>query len=206
MAINQAVGDIIAVTLNGLWHVQRVQSTLTYRVTSVVGAPTTSGFATALDTAFNAANKLYQRWRECCPSNYTLNYVDIQTIRPTRVVRDTFSKLLGGLSGQASSTANIAAVISKRGSLANRHNMGSIHVPYTNLDVGMHDGIVGNAMQASLLNLSLEVVGPYAVGALGNVVPVIWGPKTPTVSYDITSAFGQQTVRVMRRRTVGVGK
>lgn len=202
----QNVGDIIFVGLNGLWHGQKTLNTFYYKVQSIVGGPTNSTFSAALHAAFNAATKLYQRFRECCPTQYVLDHVDFQTVWPVKIVRNTYALGVAGLAGQASSTANMASVMVRKGDVANKKNRGTLHVPMSNLDVGMANGIIGAALQASQVNLGTEMIATYAAGGLGAVFPVLWSPKTPTVSQAILQAFGETTARIMRRRTVGVGK
>lgn len=205
--VNQNVGDVIQVTMKGVWHGQMVQNILKYGVASITGAPSTSTFAAGLQTALIGAGGLYAKFLACCPPQYNLGYVDIQTIAPLRVVASTFNPTMAGTYGQDSSTANLAAVITKYGDFANRRNIGSIHIPTANLDPEMSNGSISNALTTALIALAPLIASDISMSGLGSVTPVLLRAKGTTAqAIPIQSCQIRLTVRTMRRRTVGVGK
>lgn len=206
MAILQNVGDIIQVTFLGLWHSQQVQNTFRYQVFGLVGSPTVTTVAAQLEALLTSVGNLEQLFLALCPPQYALSGIRIQTIVPTRVAASVFTSASVGTFGFGSSTANLAGVITRRGALANKHNVGSIHVPYPNLDTGITNGKVSTGWVTAGLSLAGFMVTNLTVSGGTQMAPVLsWG-KAIINTTQIDDAFVQATLRTMRRRTVGVGK
>jgi len=206
MGVTQNVGDVIQVTLLGRWHNQQVQSILKYTVSALSGSVTTGFFATAIDTKFKASAQLYPLFLACCPPEYFLANVRIQTIAPVRVVQDIFPNSTSGSYAQHSSTANLAAVITKYGGLANKHNRGALHIPLANLDPETSNGTISNGMLTAMNTLATYLFSDVSLTA-GVITPVLLRSKGTTgQAVPIVNAISQLTVRTMRSRTVGHGK
>jgi hypothetical protein len=207
MAVTQNVGDVIQVLYQGLWHGQRTLSTFKYGVSTLIGTPSVGAFASGMFGILNAAGSTIPLFLGCCPPQYFLNQVLIQTIAPTRVVSSVFAVSSNGTFGMDSSTANLAGVITRRGQLANKKNRGSLHVPLANLDTAISNGTIGAAYQTALGLLSDDMLLNVNPTGLGTCIPVLLKSKGLTSdAIPLVSGIVQLTVRVMRRRTVGVGK
>lgn len=202
----QAVGDIILISFDGVMLNQRLNSSFRYKVGSVVGGPTNNAFAAAIEAAIIAAGNLVPKFLACCPPSYLLNFIWVQTIAPVRVQKSIFSLSNVGTFGFDASTANVATVITRRGDLANKHNVGSLHVPNANLDTNASGGTISANQLTANNTLGTQMLQAITVGALGSIFPVLWNGGPTTNSTSITSTQSQLTTRVMRRRTVGVGK
>lgn len=201
----QSVGDVLLVTFDGFWHNQRTMTTFHYGVSAVTGGPSNDQFALALKNQMALAGGLIPTFLACCPPAYLLNNVWVQTLAPVRVVKTILSVALSGQFDGDSNTANLSTVVTRRGSLANRANIGSVHVPYPNLDADGSDGTIGAPMLAALGTFATQVRSQIAMVGTGTVIPVLFhGPAITDVNI-VTSTIVQLTVRTMRRRTVGRG-
>lgn len=205
MAIDQNIGDKILVSYVGEMFGQRLLSTFWYQVNTLVGAPNTTTFANALHTFLNAAGGMREKFLACCPPQYNLVATWVQTIEPTRVVKSIYLEAQVGTYAQDANTANLAGVISRRGGLANRKNQSSLHVPMANLDPDMSGGTLSAGQLAALEDLSAVVILQAPLSGVGTAFPIIRnGTGIGDVS-PILFAAPQDSVRVMRRRTLRVG-
>lgn len=202
-----SAGDVYEVTFRGSLDGQLILNTFHYGCSVVGGIPTPTTFAAAMDASISAAGGLASKFLACCPAAYVLNFIDYQDVAPVRYVKNTIAHGTGGTSGQDASTANLAGTVTRRGDLARRSNIGSLHVPYPNLDPGASGGLTSAALNTALNALALSMTLTLVLGGgVGTITPVLWKRPLATSVVPITQAFAQRTLRVMRRRTVGVGK
>jgi len=201
-------GQIYQVTLVGALHNQRTMNTFHYEVENVpAGGATVVQAAAALETAFEAAGGIIEKFLDCTPDNYTLAEMWIQCIGPTeRYVKVVVPESLSGQWTEAAGTANLSAVITRTTEKSGRSQQSSLHIP---IATGP-DTIFGGNLDADLLfNLNaLAAVIPAQFGVVPNLTfdPVIYHGPPPFLPADrIETATAQTTVRVMRRRTVGLG-
>ncbi len=139
---NLSVLDKVLVTLKGTFVGQTTMTTFPLVVTSMSGATTISIAANALYTKFVAANQLIQRYLGCMSDQYTLDEMWFQVLWPTRYRKVVIPSGLPGTIDGLVGTANVAAVISRFGDAANRHNMGSIHLPIPTNDQTITGGSI----------------------------------------------------------------
>lgn len=201
-----APGDVILTSFNGLWHGQKVLSTFYWGINTVTGAPSNAAFIAALDAQLLSGGNLVLKFLPCAPPQYTLVERWHQFVAPLRTQKVIVTSGLAGTGATASTTANVANVITRRGDLANKHNVGSLHVPASNANVGYANGLIGAAQQALLQTLATQMLAPVVMAGVGSVLPILWFKPSILNATPITSTTVQQTIRVMRRRTVGVGK
>lgn len=198
-------GDVMLVTFFGNLAGSTVLNTFHYAASTVVGAPTPAAYAAEVLAKLQTVNNLRDRFLGCCPPAYTMNELWVQFISSSR-----FRKLVGtinlpGTFAQDANTANLAGVITRTGSAARKDNIGSIHVPYPNLDPGVSGGITSAAWQAEAVLLAAVVDDVQTLATLGDITPVLFKGPPNTNAVPITDAFVQATLRVMRRRTKGLG-
>lgn len=199
------IGDKILITFSGSLFAQRILNTFWYQVSALTGTPNTTSFGTALNTAITGAATLKTAFLDCCPDNYNLDQTWIQFIDPVRVVKSVFNDNLPGTWGADTDTANVAGVITRRGNLAGRKRVGSLHVPISSDPTAITDGILVPGLLARMATLASELPIALGVGSLGQVNPILRnGPLTTDVTL-IDSAFTHNEVRTMRRRTLGRG-
>ena len=200
------IGDKIAVTMVGECLGQRVQQIMHYDVT------TASTIADTLEALLDLANGMIAdvvSWpnilRNNAPSNYTWQKLRCQRVWPSRSAFQEVTVNLAGLHAQAATTANVNGVITKRTLVGTRKGIGRMSTAPLASDeysAGVVTGGTLTGMTTLATVLNDEIVG--AVGAT-TADPVLWSRSTPTTSLLITSAAPQDTVRVMRRRTLRVG-
>lgn len=209
MAIPAAVGDIYLASLVGQLDNQLVINTLTYLLSGIGGAPSTDDICNDMDMFFNTAigmSSPYTRFLTTQPTEYVLNQVWIQCISPTRVRKMVYTKNLAGLSLVSGKWANSAQVITRRGDLATRSNVGSMHLVLPSQDPGSNGEISGGALTRLSAMAAWMTTSPTFPSGNGTVEPVLYHRnKTPNFTL-ITQAIPQLTVRTMHRRTVGLGK
>lgn len=170
----------------------------------------------ALDVfAAIGANSIIGAMRPLMSGEVAFTRVTTQFIHPTRFVVWDRAVVAGGDSAETCTAQNIALTIQKRAEVAGRHAQGSFHLG------GIADDMVafGFATAGAIANLtalatelqaSRVVVGltPSLFPAILNKVPI---PNTDPVKYEISGAtealqhLPHDTIRVMRRRTVGLG-
>lgn len=200
------VGDIVAVTMIGECLGQRVQQTQFYSViTPSINANTLDALqALGADIVADPVS-----WPNTmlvpAPSNYDWKKLRLQRVHPTR---SAFQEVLGlgaGLHVAAATTANVNAVITKRTLVGTRRGVGRMSgTPLA------PDQYTAGLLTAGTLS-EYNTVGTVLNDVLGGgadateIEPVLWSRATPTTSLLVTSAAAQDTVRVMRRRTLRVG-
>jgi len=202
-----AVGDRVMVTFRGTLAQQHILSTFWYGVSAITGVVNQTDAFTALRASLVAGGGLRPDYLACCPTNYTLDYIWIQNIRPTRWGKFTFGDNSPGTWAADAPTANTSGVITRRGDLAIRKAVSTLHVPISSTADVMADGLLTPAFKTPMTALAVEVI--KSITTAGTVVtyfPVIDNGPGGADFQVITSAFVQETARVMRRRTVGLGE
>lgn len=204
-AIN--IGDNVLVTVLGDLNGQRTMSQFGYVVSAMTGIQYDNIVFPLLRDQLCAANGLMDKFFACLPSNWSPGVMWIQTIRPFR-----FRKLVhvinntGPKSDYVANTSNLAGTITRRGDVANRKNISTLHVPCPTTEEWIDAADFG-----------LEAINAYAAlcqkiiltqTTVGNVVSfaasIIAGPNSND-AIPLTFAYPPGNVRVMRRRTKGVG-
>lgn len=201
-----SVGDKILVSFRGTMCNSQIISTFWYQISTLGSNVDYSANMSALRTSIAVANGLQAKFLACCPPEYVLLEMWLQRVDPTRYVSAKFSVVQDGTYGQHATTANLSAVITRRGDGANRKNLSSLHIPYSNEDPGITNGTVAATMLAAMDALTPLMVFSL-VGTAGSTFnPIIRNGPANIDSTIITQAFSQDTVRVMRRRTLRIGK
>jgi len=206
-----AVGDIVQIQARGFLHGQEVITSWWYR--NIVPGSTIDTIVVLdeLIDYFNISNNPpYLAYVACLPSDWTAGEVTAQQITPVRsVLRSKTSVPVAGGRG-AGTTPNVGSTVTKGTNLAGRSQIGSWHLP----GVATAD-MVGGYLQPALM-LALGTFASKSLNVL--TLPVTfsqWEPilihidptgVTPPTGSLLTRAVPQETVRIMRRRTVGVGK
>lgn len=201
---NIAVNDMALVTVVGQYLGQTTMNTYPYVANTVTGTVTVSAGLGALNTALLAGGALYQTQRECCPLNWTNSENWIQIIRPIRYRKFTFIGAGAGLFDDTALTANLQGSIERYSEETGRHEQGAVRIPIGTGPNVMTAGLL-EPDQVATLEEHAEVM-KFVVTAGG----VTWWPVTGVTAFGYTPLriFGtsvKPTVRVIRRRTVGLG-
>jgi len=204
-----AVGDIVAVKINGLLLGQRTITTFHYFVASPGSSPSTIAALDQFNAYFAAyAFGPYATFLECVPVTWVNEFNTVQQVTPVLSVA-RFNVLVDPGTRGAATTANLAAVVTKGTNFGGRDQVGSWHLP----GVAAADQTGGDLIAAleakmvlfgtsTLLSLTDPVTGIVFSPGLFHRNPE--APLTSTIT-PLTRAVPQTTIRVMRRRTVGFG-
>jgi len=202
---------IVEITYNYSFANQRYMNVLHYQKfapqTVVTDIPTELD-QIKTEAARVGAGTLSTAIHDCIPPNVDVDFVRVQEIYPSRSAVVDSGSLGAGSAINNAVTGNIAAVITKRTQFAGRDQVGAVHIPCVPPDE-CADGEIdnGGAYYASLQALAGKLIDnlvPVGTGALYR--PVLFHRLTqPPTSTQVWSTIVQPQVRVMRRRTVGLG-
>jgi len=203
---NVNVGDLMTWTLVGRVHGQRTMNTFHYRARIASSLPTQAAAAAAFDTFSKAAGGLEARLRGCTSQAFAIEERWFQIIKPARFEKIIITGSVAGNLDVAQTTQNIQASITRRGEMGNRKNVGGIRVVLGTSDDVVQNGIIepGQVANLELLAQSMEQTVVTA-GAVVTWDPLVSMPANTADYVNISQCFVQTTVRVIRRRTVGLG-
>lgn len=213
VAINAIMEAKVIYNANG----QELQNVLHY-APNVTGVGTeidiTDGFLTVFNS--NAVGTLIETMQQCMSQEVEIYELTAQLVHPTRfIVRSVDVSYFGAVNSPCDAQ-NVAAVFTKRGSQANKHNVGSFHLGGLPLNLLQH-GLLSQVLYEVKLNnlrdaIALPVDDPVSgitwSAAILNRTKTLVGTK---YKYPITGRSiifemkDQPQVRTMRRRTVGLG-
>lgn len=203
-------GAILEVTIDQTSNSQILLNIFHYRLittpsTTVDGDDVTGLLAT---TILGGGVQLPVNLRALCPTNWRWNSWRTQWIHPTRYTRVSYDA--GAGTGGVLSTntpQNLALTMTKRAVEANRHGIGSLH--FGGLTSG--DFLNGEITAAGQTKMELigdaidQVVDVSAVPNAVSLTPILFNRNSPASSLNWVEYVVQNTVRVERRRTVGLG-
>lgn len=206
MAIEVPIGGILEVTFEGLLAAQQVMVTHHYRVLEADIVNLDDFVALEFGPWLEGNNNPFDAFVESISDQVTNLAIYVQAIYPNRYryVQYVTGISNGDLVG-AVLPPNDGYAITKRGDQANRHNIGTMHVPGVRAS-DVTDGILsaGLVALANVLATALTLKVDGLAGAT-ELEPVLWNVHSPEDCPVVTQAHVQPTSRVNRRRTVGVG-
>lgn len=212
MAVDAANGQIYAMTFVGRLANQQILSTFHYRIQNISGGtPSTKNVCDNLEAKLTVADgsghSFAGAFLGVCPPQYNWYETWIQCVDPIRVRREIYTETaFDGAWPDDGHWANSAAVLTRRGDLAGRKYVGSLHVPLPSEVVAVN-GVLPAPYTTALLLLAVQM--QYTRDQTGPITyrmdPVLWNRGSNPNYTIITQTIVQQTVRTMRRRTVGVG-
>jgi hypothetical protein len=186
---------------------QTLINTAHFKITNVGGGATVQSVAPLIAQQLKETSAWGIALRAVLPPEYTWDALWVQRVAPIRVAK--YELLIGVIGGDAehANTANSAQVILRRGDLANRHNQGSVHLLYPNLDAGTVDGELSAGRIAALEALAGFYATGFALPDTSQIAPVLFpgGTLDVTKAVPISATSVNPRVRTMRRRTVGLG-
>jgi len=199
-------GDNILVTMVGNMVGQTIMNTFYYRVTQAPGTLLQQAdVLESLDNLLNSAGNLFPKVLAAIPPEYSFEASWLQVVFPGRYVAYKFPEVASGQGDAPGITANLAGVVVRRTDKAGRDQVGTLHVLVGSGDEGVLNGRVGGATKVALDALAASLPTSYTVSGY-TFRPVLTPFNNPDGSAKwIDSAFAQDTARVMRRRTVGLG-
>jgi len=213
-----AAGDFFLITAVGEAFNQRIMLTHTLRVDAVnVGVTENAaslGLLVAVANGVGDGNLIESAYLACLPDNYVLRRWTCQKIWPTRYRQYNYIRDVNGTHGEGAETANLAGVLTMQTRIAGRGEQGNKHIgPLPHGPTSVDEGLLVAAYKTLLTTLGTKLYADIPVVALGLVCkPIVLhrelddeGHIINMTSTDIFTAAVQDTIRVMRRRTVGLG-
>lgn len=202
------VNQIYLVTLKGTLNQQTIMNTFHYRIFNMpAGGQTVAQVYVHLEDYFEAAGGIIEKYLACLPTNYSLDVMWVQCVGPTeRYVKTTALQGLDGTGVGEARTSNLAGVITRTTEKSGRSQVSALHLPIGGDDTWLAGGSLQPAVRLAMAALCTELVKD--TGDPPNLVldPVIYHGPPPFAAADfIVKAVPQDTARVMRRRTVGLG-
>lgn len=212
MAYSIQVGDILEVTFRGEYALQTTLTVLHFAVVTAPAAGDAFNQLTTLVTDIHASD-LWIKYKNLIATNWTSDEIRVQVVSPQRrpLVSHLWKEAGTGLG--TAQTANVSAVITKRTDIVTnrkaklkRGGTGGVHVPCP-ATVMYDGGEIVDAYRTALNAWGVELLLGVLIGATGIARPCVWHRLTgAAIPYDIvTGTATQDTVRTMRRRTVGRG-
>jgi len=203
--MGRPIGDIIQATIKSTVCGQTMLNVLSYRVTAVSSTTDVQVEQSQFGAQLNVANKVIDRMQNAMSNEATIQEVSCQFIRDTRWARSVVEIDIPGGIAVPCATANVAATITKRTEYAGRWAVGSFHLGGVPND-GYDGGLLDPDYKDLVALLAAELIQPIITGAGGTYEPVLLHAPGEHGGYsNLTATEVQDTLRVMRRRTVGLG-
>lgn len=206
------VGDMFLLTANGVYAQQRIMLTHNYRLIAIDPGITvelaTSTLIKGVRAGAGGSDLWETKYLAALPPQYTLDNWQAQLIEPQRFVPVNFTRNVAGTHAGDTETGNQAAVITLRTEKSGRNQVSNKHIGPIPQDVAVQDdGLVTAAYKTILGTLATALLANYQDAATGAIFqPVINHHTSPVVTYDPLKTYVLgSTLRVMRRRTVGLG-
>jgi len=206
-----AVGQKYLITIKGVIGNQVTMSTFWYQLENLGPAASVNAVYDVIQAQLAIANLLAFDFRACCPDNWDHTETWIQCVHPDRVMKRVVPINLPGAFPLSAMHTNLAAVIERRAEIADRKSVSTLHVPLPEpSDVGVIGVITDPVYLGKLNDLATEMKQDITSGGGAPTIlrPVVFNPKglpAPVSNRFIVQTTVMQTMRVMRRRTVGLG-
>lgn len=211
MARNVQSGSILEVRLLQRMSGQRLMNVLHYTLTADVGDTIDGDFITPifLLEKFNGAGGIVPMLKLMLSSTWAFEGIDAQWIYPIRYTSTRNNVGVGpGAVGGPPAPQNVQATITKQSLFGSKHGKGSFHLggmAASSYNLGTYLAL----FIVDLANLAQELVEDVDVSAVPGALlmtPTILNKAAPNQSFGFHEATAQNTVRVQRRRTVGLGE
>lgn len=216
MAYAITSGSVVQMTLRGILFDQVVMTTFHYRL-DLTGPLANGGVALDdINTQLQGVGNMLDDYSAAMPPEWVSDDYDLQWIYPLRFVKRTYTNGFPNGTGIGTTMTNASAALLVRGEAATKRSVATKHLP----------GVGGGSINAGMLSGAyLAGAGAIKAQVQANVVaagrtytPIIWGrpraaftkcgrdfPALDPLYTPITNAVLQDTARVQRRRTVGLG-
>jgi len=201
-------GDRVLITVVGHLHNQRIMMTFPYLCDEVGASIQQSDAFAALRDQLCVAGGFMDKLKAVLPNNFEDLALWFQVIAPVRYSKYTLSSTATGAFNDVNAqTPNLAAVVTRRADRAGRKYRGSVHIPLpTSADL-FSGGVLDTGYKTLVQQFANKVDDAiHTATPLINLTPSLFHKPLSVDPTPIVEAFAQDTVRVMRRRTVGLGE
>lgn len=198
-------GHILEVILEGRSSGQVTLSVFHYRLSNAAAGVDGTNLVGVLDGSLNAVGGLVDKYLDCCANDFELRTVSYQWIHP---VRYTAQRLVpfaaAGQVLQPLLPANVALCLVKRTFLTGRTQRGVLHMPGvpSTFVINSQISVAGKAAFDALAD---SIDNPLTLATNETFTPIIFHKADPTLSPVIEVVQTEDTSRIMRRRSFGLG-
>ena len=204
--MGRPVGSIIQAGIETVVNGQRLLNVLHYKVKLESTEPDAKDEQENFATQLNAVGGIVAKMRAAMSQDATVVRVVAHFIRDQRFARSTLEITGAGLIAEDCTAQNVTATLTKRTAFAGRWAVGSFHLgglPVTGYVSGnlepVYKGLVEDLANQLLVEITVPITG-------GTYTPVLLHPPAAhDGSTELREIDVQETLRVMRRRTVGLG-
>jgi hypothetical protein len=207
MAFELTNGSIVLVTIMQSQQSNVIMNTLHYQYSTQAAPILYTGPCGELAAAINTAQTGIVDLMRSLQSNSLVHFATwVQPVWPNRYTKVVLPYNKPGLTADTPIGMNSAMTITKTSAVAKRYGRGSFHLG--GLTVGLlanagsfnNDALEGGDLLGSALTANVSTVAP-----IGLFSPIVWNFKVPQRITPIDGKIIQNSVRVERRRTLGVG-
>lgn len=202
------VNSIVQISYEMRMYNQRMLTTLHYRVavpsSTIIIADEMEDLAERFRT--NGANDIFTAFAKVIPIQVSIQNVVAQPIYPVRYRRVVLD-ISGTGQGEGSTVPNVQAALTFYTIFSGRNQVGGVRIPAPPVEAEQG---VWNVLYKNFLNDLADKLTTFVsvTAGGGSYTPVVYhrSPNANPKYTDLAGGFAQDTSRVMRRRTVGVGE
>ena len=206
MAYTVPIGAICEVIFEGAMYGQQIISTYHYKLGGTVASTNGAALMDSFLGLLEAPGKLYQTYINACNENLVGLVMYGQWVIPARMSRRkrTPTLQIGQVEGPVY-PVNTAAAITRRTEFAGRTERGTLHMPAVPTSFATDDAINLTGTDAYDAH-GTQMIALVTTGDDDfNFKPVLWNRTNPGQAQQLDSFETRSYLRVMRRRTVGLG-
>ena len=204
---NAAVGAIILTSLRYQWCGQILRNQFHWRLEQNTNNRSIEQLYDALQVKLSAANELYDKLKVDRAAECVLLDAAHQYIRPARFAGKGYTmNQAGSRTEDNMSITQICAVLTRRAVVATRRGVSALHMPVAVNTLVVDAGVLSAASQTNVGAVGNAILNTASLGDGMSVRPVIYH-RGATPEFDYIETFiVQPQVRIVRRRTVGLGE
>lgn len=197
--------DVVEVTFEGKVFGQQTISTFFYKVNGVtVGIPIFTELSNFIGK-IRAPGKLFQKYQNVTTDGLEDLNVYAQVVYPIRYRYTNDGELTQtGAVEEETMPPNVQASITRVAERAGQRYTSHLAVPAVPRTASIA-GLLLTGYMTDLQALADEVIATIVLDSGVEMTPCIFHPQYTPVYEPLFLAFPQETIRVMRRRTVGLG-
>ncbi len=201
------VGDIYLTNVRWQFAGQTLRNQFHWRLEQNTNARNIEQVYDALHAELNKVDGVYKKMRVIADSLCVMLDAGQQMIYPSRYAGKGFTINLGGdVVNIGLDVTQTAAVLTRRAVIATRRGVSNLHTPIAIADSTIDAGVLSASALTTLGEIGNGILGTTNLGDGMTVRPVIYHRLFNPAFHYVETFIAQSTLRVVRRRTVGLGE
>ena len=210
MAYTYPAAPVGAIFLSSMRHQhvgQIIRNQFHWRLETNTNSRPVNIVCDALDAEMNKTGGIFKKMQSLRDLGCNLLDTAHQMISPARYAGVGYTKNVGGdIVATGINITQTAAVLTRRAVVATRRGVSSLHIPLAAADLLIDLGVLSNTVLTTVGEIGNLILNTASLGDGMSVRPVIYHRNaTPLFDY-IETFIVQPQVRIVRRRTVGLGE